>query len=185
MKIFLERFFFFLLVSYSNTNATRKTEDFSRRKFSLFLVQTLRRKSVHFLTQNFSYMWLWKAKKDCKLSPWTCGKVNRIFLQLNTQKLSYRALDLAHSLWFSQRNTCHTRTPRICNFSTRSESVYIRSKPRYNTAFCAFSSDSSNMKMCQERYVQASSRSKVRALARSMRRAKFLMTRMHACSKEV
>lgn len=112
-----------------NTNATRKTEDFSRRKISLFLVQRWEEKKTFFVyifsLKKFSYMWLWKAKKDCKLSPWTCGKVNRIFLQLNIQKLSYRALDLAHfTSYFSHWVAPFSMLTLTRNFSTRPSSVY-------------------------------------------------------------
>lgn len=44
-----------------------------------------------------------RQKKDCKLSPWTCGKVNRIFLCSANAKLSYRAPGLAHSRQQSSR----------------------------------------------------------------------------------
>lgn len=125
----------FSLEIFSSPTVTRherlhgKLKDFFRGgNFSLFLVQTLRKKVVFLARKSLSICDSAANSKPhekvCKRSPWTCGKVeHRVFLQLNTEIELSRSGSCAHhppSVWF-WAYTCRSRTR--C-FSTRPASVF-------------------------------------------------------------
>lgn len=97
VKIFLREIF---PPPLFDSNVVRKTEDYSRRKIFFIFSPTQRRKKKCFShSENFPSCELEKEKRRrfyaLSMNMRLVEKLAKIFMQLNMEKLSYHALDLA------------------------------------------------------------------------------------------